>query len=131
MGLKQQKIGKNFEWKILEYYNKKGYFTYKFPTDFNGTVCDILVAKSGGCLFIEAKHTTNNKLYYKSCGIYKKRDELDRFVTRTNNNVYIMIHSDKLGFFWTTWIEAKPKFEDKGYLDLEKDCIKMRLGGEE
>lgn len=131
MGSKQQKIGKNFEWEILEYYNKKGYFTYKFPTDFNGTICDILVAKSGGCLFIEAKHTTGDKLYYKGCGIYKKKDELDRFVTRTNNNVYIMIHSDKLGFFWTTWIEAKPKFEDKGYLDLEKDCIRMNLGGEE
>ena len=131
MGLKQQKIGKDFEWKVLEHYNKKGYFTYKFPTDFNGTVCDMLVAKSGGCLFIEAKHTTSNKLYYKGCGIYKKKDELDRFVTRTNNNVYIMIHSDKLGFFWTTWIMAKPKFEDKGYLDLEKDCIKMSLGGEE
>lgn len=131
MGLKQQKIGKNFEWKILEYYNKKGYFTYKFPTDFNGTVCDILVAKSGGCMFIECKHTTSDKLYYKGCGICKKRDELDRFITRTNNNVYIMIHSDKLGFFWTTWVMAKPKFEDKGYLDLEKDCIRMSLGGEE
>lgn len=131
MGAKQQKVGKEFEWEILDCYNEKGYFTYKIPTLNNGTVFDIIVVKGGSCLCIEAKHITGDKLYYKGCGIYKKRDELDRFVKRTNNNIYIMIKSDKLGYFWTTWIMAKPKFEDKGYLDLEKDCIKMSLGGEE
>lgn len=127
MGLKQQKVGKDFEWEILDYYNKKGYFTYKFPTDFNGTVCDILVAKKGACMFIECKHTTGDKLYYKGCGIYKKRDELDRFVKKSNNNIYIMIKSDILGYFWTTWVKAKPIFEEKGHLDLEKDCFRGDL----
>ena len=84
MGAKQQKVGKDFEWEILDYYNKKGYFTYKFPTDFNGTVCDIVVARGGHCMFIECKHTTTDKLYYKGCGIHKKRDELDRFVKKSN-----------------------------------------------
>jgi hypothetical protein len=35
-----------------------------------------------------------------------------------------MIKSDKLGVYWTTWLKAKPIFEDKGYLDIEKDCYK-------
>lgn len=128
MGLKQQKVGKDFEWEILEYYNKRNYFAYKFPTDFNGTIFDIIVVKGGSCLCIEAKHITNDKLYYKGCGIYKKRDELNRFVKRTNNNIYIMIKSDKLGYFWTTWVKARPIFEEKGHLDLVKDCYKVVLG---
>lgn len=123
MGLKQQKVGKSFEWEILDYYNKKGYFTYKFPTDFNGTVCDIVVARKGSCLFIECKHTMNDKLYYKGCGISKKKDELDNFVKNTGNNVYIIIKSEKLGIYWTTWLKAKEIFLEKGYLDLRKDCI--------
>lgn len=127
MGAKQQKVGKDFEWEILNYYNKKGYFTYKFPTDFNGTVCDIVVARGGHCMFIECKHTTGDKLYYKGCGIHKKRDELDRFVKKSNNNIYIMIKSDKLGYFWTTWVKARPIFEEKGHLDLERDCYKGEL----
>lgn len=127
MGIKQQKVGKSFEWEVLNWYNKKGYFTYKFPTDFNGTVCDIAVARRGSCLFIECKHTTSDKLYYKGCGIYKKKDELDNFVKKTNNNIYIMIKSDKLGYFWTTWVKVKSIFEEKGYLDLEKDCFKMEV----
>lgn len=127
MGVKQQKVGKDFEWEILNYYNKKGYFTYKFPTDFNGTVCDIVVARGGHCMFIECKHTTGDKLYYKGCGIHKKRDELDRFIKKSNNNIYIMIKSDKLGYFWTTWVKARPIFEEKGHLDLERDCYKGEL----
>lgn len=127
MGAKQQKVGKDFEWEILDYYNKKGYFTYKFPTDFNGTVCDIVVARGGHCMFIECKHTVTDKLYYKGCGIHKKRDELDRFVKKSNNNIYIMIKSDKLGYFWTTWVKARPIFEEKGHLDLERDCYKGEL----
>ena len=122
MGIKQYKVGKSWEEELMDYYNKRDFYTYKFPTDFNGTICDILVSKNGSCMYIEAKHTKTNKLYYKGCGIYKKRDELDNFVNKYNNNIYIMIKSDKLGIYWTTWLKAKPIFEEKGYLDLEKDC---------
>ena len=122
MGIKQYKVGKSWEEELMDYYNKRGFYTYKFPTDFNGTICDILVSKNGSCMYIEAKHTKTNKLYYKGCGIYKKRDELDNFVNKYNNNIYIMIKSDKLGVYWTTWLKAKPIFEEQGYLDLEKDC---------
>ena len=73
-------------------------------------------------MYIEAKHTKTDKLYYKGCGIYKKRDELDNFVNKYNNNIYIMIKSDKLGIYWTTWVKARPIFEKKGYLDLKEDC---------
>lgn len=122
MGKIQQQVGKKWEEEILEYYSNKNYFAYKFPTEFNGTICDIIVVKNGSCLFIEAKHTKSDKLYYKGCGIYKKRDEIDHFIKKYNCNIYIMIKSDKLGVYWTTWLKAKPIFEEKGYLDLEKDC---------
>lgn len=127
MGLKQQQIGKSFEKVILDYYASKGYWSYKIPTEFGGTICDIIVARNGSCLFIECKHTTSNKLYYKGSGIYKKRDELDNFVKKYNCNIYIMIDSDKLGYFWTTWVRSKETFEKQGYLDLEKDCFKAVL----
>lgn len=122
MGIKQYKVGKSWEEELMDYYGKRGYYTYKFPTDFNGTICDILVSKNGSCMYIEAKHTKTDKLYYKGCGIYKKRDELDNFVNKYNNNIYIMIKSDKLGVYWTTWVKARPIFEKKGYLDLKEDC---------
>lgn len=128
MGLKQYSVGKEWEETLLDYYNKRGYFSYKFPTEFNGTICDILIAKNGTCMFIEAKHTKNEKLYYKSSGIYKKRDELDNFVKSTNNNIYIMIKSDKLGVYWTTWIRSRETFEKQGHLDLKKDCFCANRG---
>lgn len=128
MGLKQYSVGKGWEETLLDYYNKRGYFSYKFPTEFNGTICDIVIAKNGACMFIEAKHTKNEKLYYKSSGIYKKRDELDNFVKSTNNNVYIMIKSDKLGVYWTTWVRSREAFEKQGYLDLKKDCFCANRG---
>lgn len=124
MSLKQQQVGKSFEQEILEYYGKRNYWVYKMPTEFSGTICDIIVMKNSSCLFIEAKHTTSDKLYYKGCGIYKKRDEINNFVQKYNTNIYIMIKSDKVGVYWTTWKKAKPIFEDKGYLDIEKDCYK-------
>lgn len=127
MGIKQYEIGKSWEEDLLKYYHDKNYWVYKIPTSTSGTVFDIIVAKGGSCLCIEAKHITNDKLYYKGCGIYKKRDELDRFVKRSNNNIYIMIKSDKKGYFWTTWLKAKPVFEEKGYLDVEKDCFRSTL----
>ena len=128
MSVEQYKVGKNWEEELMDYYNKRGFYTYKFITDFNGTICDILVSKDASAMFIEAKHTKTNKLYYKGCGIYKKRDELDNFVKKCNNNIYIMIKSDKLGVYWTTWLKAKPIFEEKGYLDLEKDCYCANIG---
>lgn len=130
MGLKQQQVGKSFEKEILEYYGKRNYFSYKFPTEFNGTICDIILIKNSACMMIECKHTTGDKLYYKGCGIYKKRDEIDNFVKKYNTNIYIMIKSDKLGVFWTSWMNAKPIFESQGYLDLKKDCFKgsMEVG---
>lgn len=127
MGIKQQRVGKSFEKEILEYYSKKGYWSYKIPTDFNGTVCDIILVKNSAVMFIECKHTTSDKLYYKGSGIYKKRDELNNFVQKYNTNIYIMIKSDKVGTFWTSWINAKPIFESQGYLDLEKDCFKGNM----
>ena len=127
MGLKQQQVGKSFEKEVLEYYAQKGYFSYKFQTEFSGTICDIMLIKNSACMLIECKHITGEKLYYKGCGIYKKRDEIDNFVQKYNTNIYIMIKSDTLGVFWTTWEIAKPKFEEKGYLDLNEDCFKGNM----
>ena len=50
MGLKQQQVGKSFEKEILQYYADKGYWTYKFPTEFGGTICDIMVVKNAATL---------------------------------------------------------------------------------
>lgn len=127
MSIKQYEVGKSWEEELMDYYGKRGFYTYKFPTDFNGTICDIFISKNGGCMYIEAKHTKTNKLYYKGCGIYKKRDEIDNFVKKYNNNIYIMIKSDKVGVYWTTWLKAKPIFESQGYLDLEKNCFKGNM----
>ena len=127
MGLKQQQVGKSFEKEILDYYASKNWFAYKIPTEFNGTICDIILAKNGAVMFAEAKHITGEKLYYKGSGIYKKRDEIDNFVKKYNCNIYIMIKSDKLGCYWTTWVRSKDTFEKQGYLDLEKDCFKADL----
>lgn len=125
MSIKQYKIGKSWEEEIMEYYNKRKYYTYKFPTEFNGTICDILVSKNSSAMFIEAKHTTKDKLSYKASGLYKKRDEIDNFVRKYGNDVWIMIKSDIVGNYWLTWSNAKPILEEKGYLDLRNDCIKM------
>ena len=78
-------------------------------------------------MFIEAKHIVSDKLYYKGSGLFKKRDELDNFVKKTNNNIYIFVKSDIDGRFFTTWVNAKPIFEEKGYLDLKQDCYSACL----
>ena len=123
MGVTQYKVGKSWEEELMDYYHKRGFFTYKFPTEFNGTICDLIIARNGSCMFIECKHIKHKKLYYKANGINKKRDELDNFVKKYNNNIYIMIISDDLGIYWTTWLKAKSIFEEKGYLDLATDCF--------
>ena len=124
MGLKQQRVGKSWEEEIMETYFKKGYYVEKRPTQNTGTVYDILVSRSGSVMFIEAKHIVGDKLYYKGSGLYKKRDELDNFVKKTNNNIYIFVKSDITGRFFTTWVNAKKIFEEKGYINRE-DCIRM------
>lgn len=116
--LKQYNVGKKWEETIIDWYNKKGYFVYKVPTMVSGTVFDIFVARSGSCMMIECKHIDGDKLYYAGSGILKKRDELDHFVKATNNNIYIYVNSEKTGTWWTTWVEARPKFEEKGYIDI-------------
>lgn len=127
MGLKQQQVGKSFEKEILDYYSHKNWWAFKIPTEFNGTICDIILAKNGAVMFLECKHITGDKLYYKGSGIYKKRDEIDNFVKKYNCNIYIMIKSDKVGYYWTTWVRSKETFEKQGYLDLEKNCFKASL----
>lgn len=124
--LKQYSVGKKWEDTIIDWYSKKGYFVYKVPTMVSGTVFDIFVARGGSCMMIECKHIDGDKLYYAGSGILKKRDELDHFVKTTNNNIYIYVDSEKTGTWWTTWVEAKPKFEEKGYIDIN-DCVKMDL----
>ena len=125
MSVKQYNVGKSWEQEIMSYYSKKNYFVYKFPTEFNGTICDIVVVKNSSCIFIEAKHITGDKLYYKGSGIYKKKEEIDNFVKKYNTNIYIMIKSDVLNsVYWNSWINAKPIFESQGYLDLKNDCFK-------
>lgn len=125
--LKQYTVGKEWEDTIIKYYSDRNYFVYKIPTMNNGTVFDIIAVKKGTALLIECKHTESDKLYYQGSGILKKRDELDHFVDTTKNNIYIYVKSDKTGTWWTTWVKAKPIFEEKGYITLE-DCFKCDLG---
>ena len=128
MGMKSYVVGKSFEEEVLDYYNKLGYFTYKMPTQIVGTVFDIVAIKNATCLTIECKHIEGSKLNYKSSGIAKKRDELNHFVDTCNTNIYLYIKSDKLnGVYWTTWKRSGKLLEDRGYLDLEKDCFKADL----
>ena len=124
--LKQYKLGNQWEQEVLRYYSNRGYFAYKIPTMNSGTVFDILVVKNGSAMCIECKHIEGDKLYYQGSGILKKRDELDHFVRTTNNNVYIYVKSDKTGTWWTTWVKAKPIFEEKGYITID-DCFKCDL----
>lgn len=124
--LKQQELGKRWEETIINAYAERGYFAYKIPTMNSGTVFDILVAKRGGVLMIEAKHLDEEKLWYEKSGLKKKRDELDHFVNTTQNNVYIYVDSEITGRWWTTWVKAKPIFEKQGYI-TKKDCAPLSL----
>lgn len=126
--LKQYQVGKQWEDEIIRYYNNKNYFVYKVPTQNNGTVFDIIAIRKGAALMIECKHITGDKLYYAGSGILKKRDEIDRFVDLTGNNLYIYVKSDITGTWWTTWVKAKPIFEKKGYI-CKEDCFSCSLEG--
>lgn len=123
MGLQQYKIGKSWEQEIMENYSKQGYCTFKLSTDIAGTVFDIIAIRNNKVICIEAKHTKSTKLYFENSGLRHKRDELDNFRTKGNNEILIFIKSDVLGQYCITWDSARLLFKSKGYLDLEKDCV--------
>lgn len=126
MGLKQQQIGKKFEHEIMDSYYKKGWQPFKIPTEIKGTCFDIIVIKNSRVMCIEAKHIQGKKLYFKGSGLFKKQDEINHFIKHCNTNIYIYVKSDVDGCFFTSWLEAYPKFKEKGYITVE-DCIKMEL----
>lgn len=123
---KQYEKGKNWEEMVIDYYNERGYFTYKMPTMSKGTVFDIMAVKKGAALMIECKHIQGEKLYYKGSGLIKKRDEIENFIKRTGNNLYIYVMSEATGTWWTTWVQARELLEKRGYITKE-DCIKCDL----
>ena len=125
MGIKQYRVGKSWEDEILSYYSSHGYSTLKLPTDLEGTVFDIIAIKNNQAICIECKHTSTDKLYYKSSGLERKRDELDNFCSN-GNNVIIFIKSDKTGIFLIKWEDAKKVFNNKGYI-IKEDCIEWRI----
>ena len=128
MGIKSYDNGKNWETEIINYYYDKGYFVLKIPTLINGTVFDILAIRNSKCLAIECKHVTGKKLMYAGCGLKKKTDEIEHFIKTSNTNLYIYIKSDELdGVYWTTWVRSSQILKEKGYLDLEKDCLKANI----
>ena len=118
MGMKQYRVGKLWEQEVLNYYKKQGFSTIKLPTDLEGTMFDILAIKFNIVKCIECKHIKNDKLYYKSSGLYKKRDELDNFCSK-GNSVFIYVKSDVSGNFVIDWKKAKLLFEYKGYVRKE------------
>lgn len=124
--LKSYLNGKSWEDKILDYYNKKGYFTYKIPTMNSGTVFDILAIHNGACLCIECKHITGDKLYYEGSGLKKKTNEIEHFINTTGNNLYLYVNSDKDGIFWTTWRESGELLKQQGYLKTS-DMVKAYI----
>lgn len=128
--LKQYDLGKKWEETIIKYYNDRNYFTYKIPTMNSGTVFDIIAIKKGAALMIECKHTDSDKLYYSGSGLLKKRDELDHFIDKTKNNIYLYVKSEETGTWWTTWLKAKPILEEKGYITKE-DCYPCNLYNKE
>lgn len=123
MGLEQYEVGKSWEEEVMDYYMKNGYSTLKLSTDIDGTVFDVIAMKSNRAICIECKHTTTNKLYYKSSGLEHKRDELDNF-SSNDNEIWIFIKSDKTGKFAITWQKAKPILKEKGFLTKE-DCMEV------
>lgn len=125
MGIRQYRVGKSWEEDVLKYYSDHGYATIKLPTDLEGTVFDILAIRNNTCICIECKHTATEKLYYKSCGLEHKRDELDNFCSY-GNQVIIFVKSDKTGIWCNTWELLKPIFKDNGYI-TKSDCIQVKL----
>ena len=128
-GLKSQKVGKSWEQEILDVYYKRGFQGFKIATEISGTCFDIILIKNAGVMCIEAKHIQGDKLYFKGSGLSKKQDEINHFIKHCNTNVYIYVKSDKTGKWFTSWIQAYPIFEEKGYITVD-DCMKMDWGEE-
>ena len=125
-GLKSQQVGKSFEQEIINAYYDKGYQPFKIATEIKGTCFDIICIKNATVLCIEAKHITGDKLYFKSSGLEKKRDEINHFIKHSNTNIYIFVKSDKTGTFYNSWLNLYPIFKKKGYVTKE-DCIEVKL----
>lgn len=123
MGIKQYRVGKKWEEKVMGYYADRGYSTFKMATEIEGTVFDIIALKNNKAVCIECKHIKGDKLYYKSSGLEHKRDELDNFY-RNGNGVIIYVNSDKDGIFMIDWLAAKSIFINKGYVD-KNDCVSI------
>ena len=116
MSKTQYDVGKSWEDRVIDYYNKKGYFVYKIPTLIGGTVFDIIAIHKGAVLCIECKNIKGSKLYFESSGLKKKKDEIDHFVNASKTNLYLYVYSDKDGAFWITWPDAREKLIEKGYI---------------
>lgn len=125
MGMQQYEVGKSWEAEVMSYYSKQGYSTIKLPTDLEGTVFDIIAIKHNKAVCLECKHTKTDKLYYKSSGLERKRDELDNFYVN-GNSIIIFVKSDKTGTFMIDWKIAKEIFNSKGFITKE-DCIEWRI----
>ena len=123
-GLKSQKVGKSWEQEILDVYYKRGFQGFKIATEISGTCFDIILIKHAGVMCIEAKHIQGDKLYFKGSGLSKKQDEINHFIKHCNTNVYIYVKSDKTGKWFTSWLQAYPIFQEKGYITVN-DCMKM------
>lgn len=124
--LKSYLNGKTWEEYIVDYYNKRGYFTYKIPTMNGGTVFDIVAIHKGAALCIECKHITGSKLYYESSGLKKKTNEIEHFIDTSGTNLYLYVKSDKDGIFWTTWKRSGELLKQQGYLKTS-DMVKAEL----
>jgi len=128
-GLKSQQVGKSWEQEILDVYYKRGFQGFKIATEISGTCFDIILIKHAGVMCIEAKHIQGDKLYFKGSGLSKKQDEINHFIKHCNTNVYIYVKSDKTGKWFTSWLQAYPIFQEKGYITVD-DCMKMDWGEE-
>jgi Holliday junction resolvase len=128
-GLKSQQLGKTWEQEILDVYYKRGYQGFKIATEISGTCFDIILIKHAGVMCIEAKHIQGERLYFKGSGLSKKQDEINHFIKHCNTNVYIFVKSDKTGKWFTSWLQAYPIFQEKGYITVN-DCMKFDWGNE-
>lgn len=126
MGKTSQAVGKQWEQEIMDVYYKKGMQPIKLATEINGTCFDIVLIKNATVMCVEAKHITGEKLYFKSSGLEKKRDEINHFIRHSNTNIYIFVKSDKTGTWFNSWLNLYPIFKERGYVTKE-DCAEVSM----
>lgn len=127
MGMKQYKVGKSWEDEVMEYYSNKGYSTIKLSTDIDGTVFDIIALKNNRAICIECKHSKTDKLYYRSCGLERKRDEIDNFCDKGNPiMIFVKFDADLNNGYVIDWQYAKLLFKTKKFITKE-DCVKVEM----